>query len=718
MSDINTTISVQDNFRSTLESFRNEIISGKSAFENLQNTISSGLNSTPIANIANQVRLLSYDISNSMGAVSTAVASAASNSDKSTQQATNNMSKAYGDLGTKINQALIGMVGKAAAESQVYINKIAEQYRELGRTIQETLQQAAPTGGSGTNGLGKGMFDAARQDMKTFEQEYKQMIDELIRYKQRLNEGSSGSGGNGGSGGFGNGGSGSVGSSPNSNYGMQDFLTNTIGLKMMKGLTILGAVSLGVSAIKKTFNAANEISNMTLSAINTLSGNMLTPQGLQEAFQNASDFETIRTNIGFLSKNVNGANADKIYQDATILAKSTMFTEKDVTSNAEWMLKMGVNPNSDVMTHLVDLAARKPELGAAHAGFAIYDAANGRVGSLKMNYGISNEMLEEYYKSLSGSEKNRYKGAINNRGVAGDPEKYVNLIISYMDKNGWSGLAKEQSGTANGLLSTIKGQLEMISSDLIGYDSTLGKVIDGSFFKILKDALGGFDENGNATGFVKFLNDLSTNSAFIELQQQLGSLLQTIIDAFSNEDMVKFVEDILNAFTDVGKEAQEFIKQLSDSGQLKEILNNLPELVKASLEYELAKKEFLVSCAPLIPTAIDFLNALTSFIKDIVDYNIRSDMNTKAVEKAETTTDENGNEVKMAQVEYNDRILENFIGRSNLAVQDKVNLKEWINNDNKDTYNIEVKLNENGKPDFDYIAKLLMEEYEKAQANQ
>ena len=50
---------------------------------------------------------------------------------------------------------------------------------------------------------------------------------------------------------------------------------------------------------------------------------------------------------------------------------------------------------------LANLASLKPELGGEHSGFAVFDALMGRVTSLKTNYGIDNEKLYKFQKTLS-----------------------------------------------------------------------------------------------------------------------------------------------------------------------------------------------------------------------------------------------------------------------------------------------------------------------------
>ena len=261
------------------------------------------------------------------------------------------------------------------------------------------------------------------------------------------------------------------GEKPNKNTpsSIDSFIGSFFGSKFGKGLTVMSAMHMTVKGIEGLFKVANGISDQTLSVMDKLTGGMVSEKGLEYSLKNAIDFESVKTNIELLSKNVKGADGKKIYADATKLAKQTRFTEKDMASNAEWMLKGGINPTEQTLRSLANLASLKPELGGEHSGFAVFDALMGRVTSLKTNYGIDNEKLYKFQKTLSGKDKTATDQALKQKGqgyVVKDKQEWMNLFNAYIEKN-YGNLAKSQSETLGGLFSTLQGQLEQISSTLM-----------------------------------------------------------------------------------------------------------------------------------------------------------------------------------------------------------------------------------------------------------
>ena len=194
---------------------------------------------------------------------------------------------------------------------------------------------------------------------------------------------------------------------------IDNFVTSFFGSKFGKGLTVMTAMSMTVKTIEGLFKVANGISDQTLSVMDKLTGGMVSEKGLEYSLKNAIDFESVKTNIELLSKNVKGANGKEIYANATKLAKQTRFTEKEMASNAEWMLKGGINPTEQTLRSLANLASLKPELGGEHSGFAVFDALMGRVTSLKTNYGVDNEKLMKFQKTLSGNDKTGFLSQVS-----------------------------------------------------------------------------------------------------------------------------------------------------------------------------------------------------------------------------------------------------------------------------------------------------------------
>ena len=399
---------------------------------------------------------------------------------------------------------------------------------------------------------------------------------------------------------------------------IDNFVTSFFGSKFGKGLSVMTAMSMTLKTIEGLFKVANGISDQTLSVMDKLTGGMVSEKGLEYSLKNAIDFESVKTNIDLLSKNVKGADSKKIYADATKLAVQTRFTEKEMASNAEWMLKGGINPTEQTLRSLANLASLKPELGGEHSGFAVFDAMMGRVTSLKTNYGIDNEKLMKFQKTLSGKDKTATDQALEKKGqgyVIKDKQEWMNLFNAYMEKN-YGNLAKSQSETLGGLVSTLQGQLEQISSTLMGLDTKNGEIVEGSLIYELKKAIG---SSTDKTGLLGWLQELDKSTEFKELQQSLGEFVRSISDLGKELVDSGTIEELMSIGSDFIGDITDFIKELKDTGELKYILEKSPELLKASLDYELQKMKTLEKMSALYDPAIKFMEFMTRMLEDMAN---------------------------------------------------------------------------------------------------
>ena len=399
---------------------------------------------------------------------------------------------------------------------------------------------------------------------------------------------------------------------------IDSFVSSFFGSKFGKGLSVMTAMSMTVKTIEGLFKVANGISDQTLSVMDKLTGGMISEKGLEYSLKNAIDFESVKTNIDLLSKNVKGADSKKIYADATKLAVQTRFTEKEMASNAEWMLKGGINPTEQTLRSLANLASLKPELGGEHSGFAVFDAMMGRVTSLKTNYGIDNEKLMKFQKTLSGKDKTATDQALEKKGqgyVIKDKQEWMNLFNAYMEKN-YGNLAKSQSETLGGLVSTLQGQLEQISSTLMGLDTKNGEIVEGSLVYELKKAIG---SSTDKTGLLGWLQELDKSEEFKDLQKSLGNFVKSIADLGKELADNGTIEKLMNIGSDFIGDITDFIKELQDTGELKYILEKSPELLKASLDYELQKMKTLEKMSALYDPAIKFMEFMTRMLEDMAN---------------------------------------------------------------------------------------------------
>ena len=470
---------------------------------------------------------------------------------------------------------------------------------------------------------------------------------------------------------------------------------------------------------------------------------MVSEKGLEYSLKNAIDFESVKTNIELLSKNVKGANGKEIYANATKLAKQTRFTEKEMASNAEWMLKGGINPTEQTLRSLANLASLKPELGGEHSGFAVFDALMGRVTSLKTNYGIDNEKLYKFQKTLSGKDKTATDQALKQKGqgyVVKDKQEWMNLFNAYIEKN-YGNLAKSQSETLGGLFSTLQGQLEQISSTLMGFDTDKGEIVEGSLLYELKKAIGNPTDK---TGLLGWLEELNKSTEFKELQKSLGNFVKSIVDLGKELADNGTIEKLMKIGSDFIGDITDFIKELQDTGELKYILEKSPELLKASLDYELQKLKTLEKMSALYEPAIVFMKFMTRMLEDMANLadtaTGKDELNEDNVNAGKFTGKTiarmfpGGNNVVLAmdtfnyikkkfsgnnddsQVakKYNDYSAESMINSANnISSKDKETVKEMIEHDSVNNYEINVTAGASGED----IARQLVQAIKNTQNN-
>ena len=515
---------------------------------------------------------------------------------------------------------------------------------------------------------------------------------------------------------------------------VKSFVTEFFGGKLGKGLTALAIIGAVVKAIHATVKLANNISSETLGVFNKLTGNMISPQGLKSAFNEAMDYETIRSNIEVLSQNVKNADPSKIFKEATEIAVETKFSEKEMVSNAEWMLKAGINPTERIQRALANTAALRPDLGGDHAGFAVYDAINGRISSLKMNYGITNEKLHDFYKTLKGQDKKDTDKALkkkNGEYVIKDPEEWINLYVLYMVKY-YDKLAIEQSRTLGGLVDTMGGQFSQGASTLVGYDVEKQEPAPGSMYEVVKNALGGYDEDGNATGFIKWIDELPKQDYFIDFQTNLGGLADTVAKCIQQLDDAGLIENLFDMAGEFAKEVSNFLQELQDDGTLDKLAKDFPRLVKASLDYELAKLKVLTKLEPILPVAAWFLEKMAGIINYFFDGGLVEDVqklfDSVAYETPEGVVyepqeidcgvakiynpDLNYKETKTKT--YSDADVMSLIdANKNITTKQKETVKETIEKDGVNNYTITI----NGNTSDSEIVRKLIDEIERIQKN-
>ena len=547
--------------------------------------------------------------------------------------------------------------------------------------------------------------------------------------------------------------------------------SSTIGTSIassLKGMVLkFFAVQTVLKTMERYLKFQNEIANKISGGILNLGASILKSTGLTPStmLENAMDFESVRATMNVLAKSTE--KGAEVYANATQLAKKTAFSEKDTTEMAQYVLKANLLPTMGDLEQLGNMASTKPELGAGHAGFAVFDWLNGLVTSLKRNYGIDNETLRAYLKTLP--DKKEFSKAFNSKGAVGDKEQAFNLLMRFI-KDNYDGLAITQSNTLRGLVSTVGGQFMQYGSDLMGLNSQTGEVSnERGVFQQLKNFLGKMTKNEEtgeleSTGFMKVLDDFVESDAFKRLSDALGNITKSVLDivsvAVNSENIEKFanmlanignsasqlgqkfqdlgiMQEIIDVLIDVGNEFADFIGKFSESDQYESILKSLPELVKQSLEYEMAKLNFAMSMAQYIPTLTKFMEKTTNFV-DWVSGGV-----SQAVEEDTATGDSYGAKIEYAKLtgtkggkflvsgdEYRNGYTQD-LNVSDFNVQrylkekgsdmglSEEQISEYINkskNDNKPTYDIKLEY-KNGTLDAEAVKKVILQALEEADSN-
>ena len=187
-------------------------------------------------------------------------------------------------------------------------------------------------------------------------------------------------------------------------------------------------------------------------------------------------------------------------------------------------------------------------------------------------------------------------------------------------------------------------------------------------------------------------------------------------------------------------EVTDFIQELKDTGELKYILEKSPELLKASLEYELEKVKTLEKMSPLFEPAITFMKYMTKFLEGIgslIDTFTGKDETSNKIAKnlGETALRMSGgsnvvNAINGASYirelfkgnndnspnvrKYNDYTAEAIIEKAkNIKKKDKETVKEMIEHDSVNNYEINVTAGASGED----IARQLVQAIKNIQNN-
>lgn len=365
----------------------------------------------------------------------------------------------------------------------------------------------------------------------------------------------------------------------------ETFFTGLMSGNFSKLLGVFGIAGVAMGAVAKGISALEGYAEQGFNAVNSLSGNLFSYQGLKEGLLEASQFQTNRIALDTLYDN-NPVTGQKYYQIGTKLAKDTPYSESSVGELQKKLAGAHVNYTDKQLMTLLDVASIKPELGADHVGFSVVDSMGGRSTSLKTNYMLDNKEINKYLQSLGKSKNSedrenarKWKDAFNKTGTVNNKQEYFDLLINYVQKQtSYNGLTEKYSHTISGMIDRLQGNWETLKADLLGIDANgTGMMKNGKITVV--SAFNDFMENLN-----KWLDDDKTKSMLSDLGEGLGQGVKAITDALA--DLMKQVDwkEVGKTLKEMGDSIADFVKQLTASPEFKDFITNLPKILDKVLK--------------------------------------------------------------------------------------------------------------------------------------
>jgi hypothetical protein len=250
-----------------------------------------------------------------------------------------------------LDKKIDSVITKIGAQSDVMTNKITSSANKIEQAQNKVVTNlTSKYGKMGTDV--QGIFKTINKDAET-----------LTKSGIKLNLGG---GNNNTTGGTSHNHGGSSNILGNTDRALTSLLSGDFQMMAMQ-MGFIGGAILGVSKILST------IENWTqqgFNALNNLSGNLLSYDGLKEGLENAGQFETNRVAMDVLYGN-NPTIGQEYYKMGTYLAKKTPYSEQSVGELQKKLAGSHVNYKQDDLMTLLDIASIKPELGAEHVGFSV-----------------------------------------------------------------------------------------------------------------------------------------------------------------------------------------------------------------------------------------------------------------------------------------------------------------------------------------------------------
>ncbi|WP_252248798.1 hypothetical protein [Clostridium sp. ZBS20] len=468
---------------------------------------------------------------------------------------------------------------------------------------------------------------------------------------------------------------------PGGSDGFKDFAESFLNSGFAGIVGKLGLIGAGITAGITVMKTMNNWMEQGFGILNKVSDGLFSYDGVKSAVEESMDFETGRMKLNlFYGDEQKGLEA---YQNATYEAKKTYASETDTIDITSKLAQMSITPTRDQLEKLLDVAGTRDEVDTSHIGLAVKEAIEGRIAMLQM-YGINNKNLKSHYDSLKKSNPEEYKslkGALSKKGTAGDPQKYFNLLTSYIEQSPTNGYAETYAKSVKGKLERLEGVWANLKSEIMGIDTINGTAKEGGVFAAVAQMVDNLKDK---------LDDANTISGLETIGNSFGSVFTSISDAFSEVLEPDTINKVADSIVKIGDSLANLINNFINSGQLDNILDKLPDLTEKIVGNEIIKKtasfkvdadiaqgHWLDAGYDLIKGKFDRLDNAFGLrpTADIIsgDNNVNYGLGYRYNVGQQMLTDANASVV----IERN----------KNLSEDEKNKLKDYINGDNPTTYN-------------------------------
>ncbi|WP_252254470.1 hypothetical protein [Clostridium sp. ZBS12] len=273
----------------------------------------------------------------------------------------------------------------------------------------------------------------------------------------------------------------------------------------------------GNNAFKGLKDSINNFSNSTLGTLSKLTAGYLSFKSavglVNTSVKDASEFQNASVFLGAVYGEQQGKEK---YKWATKEANDTPFEEGEVASGLARAKSLGLKDDSNTFKMYEDLGsyAKIQKVGDLNSAIdALSDAQNGEWMRLQTITGTKRAALEEYADAKGLGKFTNKKGQVT------DKEKLMNVLKSYMDDKGITGMTDKFAKTADGRKSTLKGNIKKSLAELAGIADN-GTIKDGSLFDKFSKGM---------ETMITSVNNFSKSESFDKIADGLGKLGNSLI---------------------------------------------------------------------------------------------------------------------------------------------------------------------------------------------